>query len=136
MPRSHRLAMDARRKSVALAALADESFIFNRRPTGPGLYDAIIAACNAAGFSPRVEQETHKNLAALSLVAAGLGVSVVPASMRHVVLDDVRYLRLSGAGKLSAPLYQAVRDEEQSAAVLQMMQQTRLCMDGKTFADG
>eukprot|EP01030_Chromulinospumella_sphaerica_P026193 gene26193-26374_t len=63
-------------KSISLAELADETFILSRRPTGPGLYDAIISACRAAGFSPRVGQEAPRMMSTLSLVAAGLGVSI------------------------------------------------------------
>ncbi len=42
-------------------------------PSGPGLYDSIIAACQQAGFSPRVGQEAPRLASTLSLVAAGLG---------------------------------------------------------------
>ncbi|MFX7776639.1 LysR substrate-binding domain-containing protein, partial [Acinetobacter baumannii] len=65
---------------IALADLAGETFILYRRPTGPGLYDAIIAACRAAGFSPRIGQEAPRMPSTLSLVAAGLGISIIPAS--------------------------------------------------------
>src|SRR5258708_2078133 len=40
-----------RKGALALRALAGETFIVYRRRNGPGLYDAILAACNAAGFS-------------------------------------------------------------------------------------
>ncbi|MGC5271471.1 LysR substrate-binding domain-containing protein, partial [Salmonella enterica] len=52
LPIDHPLAEQGKRKSIALHALAEESFIMTRRPNGPGLYDTIIAACHAAGFSP------------------------------------------------------------------------------------
>ncbi len=50
LPEGHALAVGG--KPLALAALAPETFILYRRPLGPGLYDAIIAACQRAGFSP------------------------------------------------------------------------------------
>ena len=53
LPRTHMLARGAN-KAVSLGVLADETFIVYRRHSGPGLYDAILSACNAAGFSPRV----------------------------------------------------------------------------------
>ena len=63
---------------LTLAELAAEPFILYRRPLGPGLYDAIIAACQRAGFNPNIGQEAPRMLATLSLVAAGLGVTLVP----------------------------------------------------------
>lgn len=66
---------------LPLSALAAETFILYRRPSGPGLYDSILAGCHRAGFSPRVGQEAPRMLSTLNLVAAGLGVSIVPASI-------------------------------------------------------
>ncbi len=123
LPITHRLAQ--RRKSLPLTALAEDDFILNRRPSGPGLYDSVIAACRAAGFSPRVVQEAKKNLSTLSLVAAGLGVSIVPASMRHVQLKEVVYLKLEQAPDLRAPLHLAYRDEPQSGAAERMIIEAR-----------
>ena len=70
--------VQARNKALPLKALADETFIVYRRHNGPGLYDAILSACNAAGFSPRVGQEAPRIVSTLNLVAAGLGISLVP----------------------------------------------------------
>jgi DNA-binding transcriptional LysR family regulator len=127
LPAGHPLVRNKRRKSVALAALAEEVFVLNRRPSGPGLYDTIIAACRAAGFSPRVEQEARKNLSTLSLVAAGLGISIIPASMRHVELESVAYLNIEGAPELKAPLHLAYRDNDQSGAVKRFIGEARKC---------
>lgn len=127
LPSAHPLVRNKRRKSVALAALAKEVFVLNRRPSGPGLYDTIIAACRAAGFSPRVEQEARKNLSTLSLVAAGLGISIIPASMRHVELESVTYLNIDDAPALSAPLHLAYRDSDQSGAVKRFIGEARKC---------
>jgi DNA-binding transcriptional LysR family regulator len=94
---------------LPLAALATEDFILYRRPAGPGLYDAILAACRAAGFSPMVTQEAPRLPATLSLVAAGLGVSIVPASMRRLSGDGIAYRPLTGCPGLVAPLHLAMR---------------------------
>jgi len=117
LPAAHRLAADQDRQCIALAELAEESFIMTRRPSGPGLYDTIIAACRAAGFSPQVGQESRKNLSTISLVAAGLGVAVIPASMTHVNAEGIRYLMLTDAPTLRAPLHLAYREGETSGAV-------------------
>lgn len=135
LPAGHPLVRNKRRKSVPLAALAEEVFVLNRRPSGPGLYDTIIAACRAAGFSPRVEQEARKNLSTLSLVAAGLGISIIPASMRHVELESVSYLSIDDAPGLAAPLHLAYRDSGQSGAVKRFIVEARKCAKASRGAD-
>lgn len=113
-PADHPLAAQGR---IALADLAGETFILYRRPAGQGLYDAIIAACHAAGFSPAVGQEAPRLPSTLSLVGAGLGVSIVPASMRHMNVEGVAYLDLDGAEALTAPLLLATRRGKRSVIV-------------------
>ncbi|HEY4162745.1 MAG TPA: LysR family transcriptional regulator [Dongiaceae bacterium] len=115
LPVGHKLA--SRAGGLPLKALAEERFIFYRRPTGPGLYDSIIAACRRAGFSPNVGQEAPRILSTLSLVAAGLGVTLVPESMSRVQTRGVIYRRLHGAPDLVAPLHLAIREGEPAGAV-------------------
>src|SRR5918999_234361 len=99
LPKGHPLAAGARRSErtknrttpLPLSALANETFILYKRPGAPGLYDTIIAACRGAGFSPRVGQEAPRIVSTLNLVAAGLGVSLVPESLRRLQMDGVVY---------------------------------------------
>ena len=77
LPSRHRL---VRRPRLTLKDLAEETFILYRRPDGRGLYDVIISACTEAGFSPHVGQEAPRIVSTLNLVAAGLGITIVPAS--------------------------------------------------------
>jgi len=84
LPAAHPLADGARgQPRLRLRQLAAEDFILYRRPSGPGLYDTIIAACRRAGFTPKISQEAPVVTSTLSLVAAGLGVSMVPASLSN-----------------------------------------------------
>ena len=53
VPASHRLAGE---RSLALAALAEDTFIIFPREYGPVLYDAVVASCQRAGFTPRLDQ--------------------------------------------------------------------------------
>jgi DNA-binding transcriptional LysR family regulator len=114
VPAGHPLA-DAGK--VALADLAEETFVFYRRPTGPGLYDAIMAACLAAGFSPTVGQEAPRMASTLSLVASGLGVAITPASMQRMNVEGVAFVRLRGTKGLVAPLLLATRKRDRSTLV-------------------
>lgn len=115
LPASHSLARED--TALPLPALANEIFILYKRPGGPGLYDTIITGCRRAGFSPRVGQEAPRIISTLNLVAAGLGVSIVPASLRRLQMDGVVYRRLAGSVDLKAPLILACRPGENSAAV-------------------
>jgi len=116
LPRAHDLARRTN-KAVSLTALAEETFIVYRRHNGPGLYDAILSACTAAGFSPRVGQEAPRIVSTLNLVAAGLGISLVPESLQRMRMDGVVFRRIGGAAQPMAPLYLASRRGEASAAV-------------------
>ena len=113
VPRGHRLAS---RKAITLAGLSDEVFVFYHRDVRPGLTDAVIAACERSGFHPRVSQETPQLTSTLNLVAAGLGVSVVPESLKHLRTNDIVYLRLTGDAPQAA-LGLASRADGRSAAV-------------------
>jgi DNA-binding transcriptional LysR family regulator len=115
LPAGHRLA--GRTTRLPLAALEEETFILYRRPLGPGLYDAIIAACQRAGYSPHIGQEAPRMLATLSLVAAGLGVTLIPASMRRMGIEGVAYRPLDRKARLIAPLNLACRRGETAPAV-------------------
>ncbi len=116
LPAGHKLAAGPAAKKLALAALAAQTFILYRRPLGPGLYDAIIASCQRAGYSPNIGQEAPRMLATLSLVAAGLGVTMVPQSMRRLRVHGVVYRALDSEAGLIAPLNLAYRRGESSAA--------------------
>jgi len=93
LPPEHPL---CRRRTVPLTALAEESFVLYPRPIGAGLYDAILAACQRAGFTPRVAQEAPQMASIVGLVAAGVGIALVPAAMRHVGAEGIEYRALRG----------------------------------------
>ncbi|MFD4841610.1 LysR substrate-binding domain-containing protein [Achromobacter sp. NPDC058515] len=124
-PADHPAVKGRSRKRIALSELADESLILYRRHSGPGLYDAIIAACGAAGFSPRIAQEAPRMLSTLSLVAAGLGVSLVPASLRRVNIEGVVYVSVTHPAELRAPLNLIWRDAPLSGATTKLIDEVR-----------
>jgi len=103
LPRAHPL---ARRRALPLAALAREPFVLFPRPLGPGLYDQIMALCREAGFRPSVTQEALQTQTIARLVRAGVGVSLVPASVRN----------LRERGVIYRPLQDATADVEMAVA--------------------
>lgn len=106
MPDTHALAK-APEGQIDLGDLKNETFVLYRRPSAQGLYDRIIAACQRAGFSPIVGQEAPKVVSSLSLVAAGLGLSIVPQSIAQLETTGVAYRHFKPQSGLDAPLYLA-----------------------------
>ncbi|QPF94369.1 LysR family transcriptional regulator [Bradyrhizobium commune] len=113
VPKRHRLAS---RKATTLAGLSDEVFVFYHRDVRPGLTDVVIAACERSGFRPRLSQEAPQLTSTLNLVAAGLGIAIVPESLRHLRTNDIVYLRLTGDAPQAA-LGLASRADVRSAAL-------------------
>lgn len=124
-PAGHQLGRKGSASRLPLTALEGDTFILYRRPLGPGLYDAIIAACRRAGFSPLIGQEAPRMLSTLSLVAAGLGVTLVPDSMRRLRVHGVVYRQLATNADLGAPLNLACRRNETGAATRRFIAQVR-----------
>ena len=106
---------------LPLSALAEEAFVLYRRSTGPGLYDAIIRACNEVGFSPQLAQQAPRITAVLNLVAAGLGVTVVPQSLSGQQTADIVYRPLTAPRDLVAPLRLVCRTVEHGAAASRLI---------------
>ncbi|OIN43584.1 LysR family transcriptional regulator [Pseudomonas azotoformans] len=81
-------------RGLHLAQLADEPFVFFPRTYGSGLYAQLLNLCRDAGFSPHFAQEAGEAMTIIGLVAAGLGVSVLPASYQRIRIDGVVYRTL------------------------------------------
>ncbi len=79
LPADHRLTgVDA----IDLADLSEDPFIIFERAFEPELFDALIALCQRAGFSPQIAQQANRIFVILGLVAAGLGVAFAPRSVQ------------------------------------------------------
>src|SRR5215216_3189487 len=118
LPSGHVLAQD--NMAVPVKHLAGETFILYG-PPGSGIYDSTIAACRAAGFSPRIGQQAPRITSTLSLVAAGLGISFVPASLQRMNMDGVTYRKFKGMIQPKAILSLASRRGDNSAVVRQFV---------------
>jgi len=92
LPDDHDL---AERPEIELSELAGEPFVLFPRPLGEGLWDMIVQACVATGFTPRIVQESPQIHTIVGLVAAGVGVTLVPSSVRRLALPGVRYVGLT-----------------------------------------
>jgi DNA-binding transcriptional LysR family regulator len=125
LPCGHALARSKNGDDTALSlkALAVETFILYGRAHGALTMhsDALVVACQAAGFSPRVGHVVSNNLSRLNFVAAGLGIAVVAASFQRMNIDGVVYRRLRGSTQPRAPLNLASRRGDTSAVVQQFL---------------
>ncbi len=115
LPAGHPLANRNSRRGLTIQSLAHETFIGYPRAAGVGLYDSVIAACIASGFSPDIAYEAPQIVSTLNLVAAGMGISVVPSSMQRLHLDEVVYRPMSGPHIPRGQLNLAARDDAQAS---------------------
>lgn len=91
LPEQHPLAQV---DPVPLRSLVSEPFILFPRRLATGLYDQIISLCQQANFSPRVVQEAIQIQTIISLVAAEMGIAIVPVSIQNLQRTGVVYRHL------------------------------------------
>lgn len=100
VPADHRLVAEA---VVAMTDLRSESFVaYGSRDSA--VNEAVLRSCRTAGFIPHREHEAPGTAVLLALVAAGLGVAVVPASVRALPLEGVVFRDLLDAGTVELAL--------------------------------
>jgi DNA-binding transcriptional LysR family regulator len=93
IPKTHPLAAA---DAVPLEELSAEPFISYPSHFRSVLHDAIEETCAAHGFLPQIAHEVSETATLVSFVAAGLGVSLVPESTRHMTVDGAVYRPLAG----------------------------------------
>jgi DNA-binding transcriptional LysR family regulator len=110
LPRAHRL---AKLPKVPLPALADEAFIYSRLDSDMGFRGQVAAICQRGGFTLRIARQAYQEEAIFPLIASGLGVSLVPASVAKMHLPDIVLRELENGGD-QIELAIAWRDRETS----------------------
>jgi len=121
VPRTHPL---AREQSFDLKALQDEPFVAYARRWAPGFYDRWVSIFTQAGFSPQVVQETGDMYTAIALVAAGVGVAVVPSGLVRGRAQEVSVKRLPG--KVLSEIGVAARAGDSSPLVKKFLELSML----------
>jgi DNA-binding transcriptional LysR family regulator len=124
LPAGHAL---ARRKRIALADLRREDFVVLHPDSSPfarHLYDC----CTEAGFAPRISQRVIESQSIPSLVAAGMGVALVPASIERGNHRQVVFRPLRGPAP-AADVHMIYRKDESSPAVLAFLGTARTALD-------
>jgi DNA-binding transcriptional LysR family regulator len=114
VPAGHRF---ARRKSVSIGDCRDEAFIGFPGDAGTGTGPLLKRLAAQAGFEPRIAQEAREATTQIGLVAAGLGIAVLPAPLEAVRIEGVHYVPLEGEGAMLV-MSVATRADEASERVL------------------
>jgi len=117
LPTGHPLAS---RSSLSLEEVADSPFVSQPRELAATLYDRLVQLAVKAGFQPRIVQHAQQLNGLLALVAAGLGLALVPASMRSVRLTGVCYVPLEDP-EAYLLLAAACRADDRSPALQQFL---------------
>jgi DNA-binding transcriptional LysR family regulator len=110
IPADHPIAQSA---TLSLADLKNEAFIMYPRRAGTGIYWQVMELCTAAGFRPRVVKEVLESSTIIGLVAAGVGIAIVPADMNCIRFSEVVYRRITDAEAYTT-LHLAQREGDRS----------------------
>ena len=118
LPQDHPLALHT---SLKLSDLANEPFILHPRQEGPHLHDHIVSLCQQAGFRPQIIQEAVASQTRIGLVAAGMGITLIPETLKDQEAPAVIYRNLQGVA-LSLQLAIARRSDDFSPVVQHFFQ--------------
>lgn len=123
LPNNHPLADgDA---PVHLLDLEPYDFVLYRRLAGQDLFDNILASCYQAGFSPNIVQEAPRLTSSLNLIAAGIGLSIVPEAIRDFWNKQIVYKTLQADTPCIAPIYAVYRADLKNVRVEHIFQLLR-----------
>lgn len=101
---------------VSLAQLAQEPFVLYPGNVRPSYADHVLNLFSRDGLSIRVAQMTNELQTAIGLVAAGIGITLVPASVQRLHRDDIGYTPLLDA-QATSPIIVSHRVGDESAVL-------------------
>ena len=97
LAKNHRL---ARQKRVTISSLKEEPIIMPERKKLPVFYDLAFKLFSDAGFVPKVHHEVDYPAMVLRLVATGVGISLVPASVSKIQSVGIRFVPLQPSSRI------------------------------------
>ena len=121
LPEGHALASCT---SITLQMLAPEGFVMFSRQQGTTFHDQVVSLCHQAGFSPKVVQEAVHIPTVLGLISAGMGITLVPASIRKLQFAGVLYRDLAQVDRITE-LAMAYRRDDESPVLQSFLNVTR-----------
>jgi len=106
--------------SVSLAQLAQESVILYPARPRPSYADFVLKTFRTRGLEPAHLREANEMQTAIGLVAAAVGVAVVPESIQRLHRQDVDYRPISDPGVFS-PVIMNYRANDDSRELKQFL---------------
>jgi len=91
LPSGHPLAA---RQSLRMEDVAGAAFVAQPREQSATLYDRLVQLAAKADFHPKIRQHAQQFTGLLALVAAGVGLALMPATMQNVQPVGVSYVPL------------------------------------------
>lgn len=112
---------------IAIEDLADEAFVLRPSGVGAGFYEQVYELCTDAGFTPHVTQQANEAATILGLIAAGLGLAILPASLQAIAIAQVVWRELIAGEKATSTLYLVFKTDEgntfQRSCFIELMQE-------------
>jgi DNA-binding transcriptional LysR family regulator len=87
----------AGQRRLRLEDLAGDPWVLFPRAIAPSFHDQVMALCRGAGFTPRVAQESREVHTTVGLVGAGIGVTIVPETVRRMTGVEVAFFAVPRA---------------------------------------
>lgn len=109
LPPDHRL---SRLKQIPVHTLRDEAFITIKRSAAPATHELLMRLCRSAGFEPRVAKQSDRAQSILDLIAAGVGVAILPVHFGRYPANVV--MRPLAPKPVSIPLCMVWRKDDPS----------------------
>ena len=119
VPEGHVLSRN--RRSVKLKHTVDGPLILYPNAPRPSYADQVLSFYRKLGLEPKVGFEARELQTALGLVAAGVGIALVPSSVRRLGRNDVKYLVLDEAEVVS-PIIVSFRSNDRSSLLARFLQ--------------
>jgi DNA-binding transcriptional LysR family regulator len=115
IPVEHSLAIPG--VPITVAALANQDILVYPRKPRPSYADQVLSLFRDQGLQPAAVHEVQEIQTALGLVAAGMGLSVVPAGVSRLRPDEVIYRALSDPQAVS-PIIMSTRVHDQNEDIV------------------
>ena len=85
--------------NIDIPSLANESFVFINRETGPGLFDLGLQLCMARGFMPKIVSQPNHMDTVLMMVGIGAGITILPGCYKSLAGPKLRFIDVAGEGE-------------------------------------
>ena len=109
------------RRPVKLKHTVDGPLILYPKAPRPSYADQVLSFYRKMGLEPKVGFEARELQTALGLVAAGVGIALVPSSVRRLGRNDVKYVALDEA-EIVSPIIVSFRSNDRSSLLARFLQ--------------